>query len=144
MCLEVLKYRHKGWAPLVAEKDIEVAKNLVHRTIPSIRYDEGYYTPYQMYPVNFNKKGVAVLKTEHMNLYFHTYGDEAFVKQGIHAYRRVTRDLSCLNLYRAVIPKGTKYYLGYGNDIVAEKMIIYQDKNYDKKLNSWGRKEQHA
>lgn len=52
------------------------------------------------------------------------------VHAGIHAY--ITReDARYLNneqekLHKAVIPKGAHYFIGKGNEIVADKMIIYR------------------
>ena len=59
---------------------------------------------------------------------------DLIIEEGIHAYK--TKDgLTNQNfpelgykwlIHKAIIPKGSYYFIGTGNDIVADKMIIYR------------------
>ena len=47
------------------------------------------------------------------------------VEEGIHSYveKRFTP-----GMHYAIIPKGTKFFIGCGGDVVSEKLIIYKKK----------------
>ena len=55
--------------------------------------------------------------------------DSSFFKEWFHSTRHLTTfEGSELVVFKATIPKGTKYYVGLHGDIVAEKMIIHKKK----------------
>lgn len=112
MCLIInsIHYnRRNKIKPFEARKDILVYKRLIVSDYGQL------ITPYRCYPINF-KDGVCELQAE-----FGIWRNE--VSQGIHAY--TAPDTRQCGYYNAVIPKGTKFFIGWCNDIVAEKLIIY-------------------
>ena len=112
MCLIInsIHYnRRNEIKPFEARKNILVYKRLIIDEYGQL------ITPYRCYPINF-KDGICELQAE-----FEIWRNE--VSQGIHAYTIPnTRENGC---YNAVIPKGTKFFIGWNNDIVAERLIIY-------------------
>jgi hypothetical protein len=121
MCLVIDITRHKKlfgfYLPKIAKEDIPVYKELYHYR--SGRID----TPFQYYPVIFHEKK-AVLKSIFTQ---HNGG----IYKGIHAYRgNVIWNMKDYETHKAVIPKGSLYYIGICNDIVSTKLIIFEnDKN---------------
>lgn len=129
MCLTVDLKKHihifNKALPKIALKDI-----IVYKVVGS-RY--GYhYSPFQVTPISFTKNK-AVLKSR---LQLRCYEDSIEVHKGIHAYTKydIASEETCwhtelfdhVTVYKAVIPRGTKYYLGVDGDIVAKKLIIYK------------------
>lgn len=139
MCLTVDLKKHihifNKALPKIALKDINVYK------VVGVKY--GYfYSPYQITPIIFIKNK-AILKSSLQQgsckrdktfsgnrLYIEIY-------KGIHGYTEhkfacedavfledtfINRAIIC----KAIIPRGTKYYLGVDGDIVAKKLIIYK------------------
>ena len=118
--------------PLVAEEDIHIFKVLHVR--PNARVE----TPYTLYPVKFDKKNRCILEAE-LNPQWFARG-VTVVREGIHGYvNRFAADKEALilnrgtsmtcptSVYQAIIPRGTKYYIGDNEDIVAEKMVIIKN-----------------
>ena len=119
--------------PFVAKTDIHVYKVLEkHHS----EYGNTYKTPYMEAPVAFVKydKGMSISKmlsfgfTFEFDNFFHRYS----VKKGIHSYLEQTS----LNLLKttwshkhAIIPKGTKFYIGTHRDVVSEKLIVFEYQN---------------
>ena len=127
MCLTINSLLHPYYKPLVAEKNIVVYKVLCHYVgaLPSV-----WRTPYKHYEIDFGVRGsVGRYEYPHTELnVFHGLGCFT-VNEGIHAF--------CLPLnplekgtyfdFKGIIPKGTKFYIGINDDIVAEDMIIFQN-----------------
>ena len=119
MCLYIDKTKHRRGIIKtyckIAKEDICVYKLL--RYVPF----RGYYTPFRYKPVIFNEN-MCTLKADKFK------GTTTLneITHGVHAY------LYCPNSdfyqdFNAIIPKGTKYYLGKNGDIVAEQMLIFRN-----------------
>ena len=118
MCLIIDSTKHKKlfgfYLPKIAWKDIPVYKTLSHYNSGKIK------TPYQSHPVIFHKKK-AVLRSILI-----PYNEE--VSKGIHAYIKNTVSYpSHCKLHKAIIPKGSLYYIGKYDEIVSTKLIIFKD-----------------
>lgn len=130
MCLFVDSKFHKKtifnrYRPVVLNHDYLVYKVLEE--------NDGYiYTPYQIMPINF-ADGMADLKKipfrGNKKQFIKGGGYHAFVKKYMAddcAWH--INDLTLVqdrDVFYAVIPKGTKVYFGVEDDIVAERMIIF-------------------
>ena len=127
---------------MVAKNDFVIFKELLNTN------NEHTWTPYQFMGVTFFD-GEAVLGSD-----LRRVGNT--VTCGIHAFRTIKKTSGFRlskrnnrwsrldNLHIAVIPKGTKYYVGANNDIVAEFMIVFnyledfiESKYYDKVRGTW-------
>lgn len=133
MCLIINRLYHKAGGenddympcPLTAQEDILVYKLLLH--LPW----GGAYTPYQMMPISFldGRYYYDSTFTFALNL---EQQDDCVIK-GCHAYHSYDSaewiDNGTFNsrIHRAVIPKGTKFYVGRFGDIVSEKLIVIND-----------------
>ena len=117
MCLVIDPTKHKKlfgfYLPKIAWKDIPVYKELHHSCSGWIK------TPWRNYPVTFHENK-AVLKST-----FTQYYDE--IHEGIHAYRKEISTLRNCKIHKAIIPKGSLYYIGIRNDIVSTKLIIFEN-----------------
>lgn len=140
MCLYIEKEKHKNLCPRYATQDIKVIKML--RT-------DGL-TPYRKMPIQFHTLLESPLNlsktTVTANYSFCTDGDfqscfNAIVEEGLHAFssirtaifwrERLNRDpnwksilIGDVELYDAIIPKGSWYYYGKNGDVVSDKMFI--------------------
>ena len=127
MCLVIEKLYHCGidTKPLVAKENIIVFKLLNHYVgaLPSV-----FSTPYRAYQIDFGIRGsVGRFEYPHTELKLSSFGT-GNVTEGIHAFVRPYSDEDGkLHIFHAIIPKGAKYYIGDSGDIVADKMIIFQD-----------------
>ena len=127
MCL----YIKKNTDASIAEKDILVFKCLDYRC-------GEYATSFRYHPIRFDSDNKAELSAEIQK------GDFDTILTGIHAYRNLGYATNIAYSYHllfktevhyAIIPKGTKYYIGEHEDIVAERMIIFKNnKDYFKNL----------
>lgn len=111
--------------PKVAEKDIVVYKVLNHNML----------SPYYGLSYPLNRK-----ITSKLLCYDHEWSPRTpifNIEEGLHAYtkRRVAyarqHDLNILtkesvvySVYKAIIPKGSKYYIGLDNDIASDALIV--------------------
>lgn len=117
MCLSINKKFHKNNKPLKAEKDIRVYKCLDVNQF-------GITTPFMYYPINF-EEGKCILTSRKLKV-----TSEDTIIEGIHAYctkERATVTSSMFpetgtTIFKAFIPKGTKYFIGDNGDIVSEKL----------------------
>ena len=122
MCLTIDSKLHSDLKPLVARKNISVYKVLLLNGTKWI-------TPYAETEVHFVFKK-AKLKSRVLRKY------GIYVTEGIHACtnskeaRAMARRFSNSVVFDAVVPKGTKFYFGNENDIVAEKLIIKYEALY--------------
>lgn len=109
MCLFIKDY-FKGIKPSIATEDIYVQKSLDFDSVevdgcvklkPKANYRPNYY---------YSKVETAWFRKKGMRIY-----------SGIHAFigTHYDRDYSVW-----VIPKGSKYYLGTGNEIVSNKLVF--------------------
>ena len=122
-------------APRIAQEDIECFKILREK-------DGQWLTPYRDYPVEFNIELTAEGDDEFSGLdifgfykvdkgYFHSctsvevtrnYAQEIKV-----AYTRRGRKCSPLTGFKAIIPKGSRYYIGSRGDLCSDKLIILKE-----------------
>lgn len=130
MCLTINPKEHRFWfnhyVPKVAKEDILVYKRLLLR-------EEGYITACRAYPVTFTD-GIAVLEAtiiveKWMYRCVTKWHKDRIIGLGIHSYRTPP---FCLRVNFAIIPKGTTFYVGDNNDIVSEKLIIFQFEDHYK------------
>ena len=120
MCLIISPYKHFFLSPKISLFPIKVFKILINSPC-------GHLTPYRRHSVNFiDGKCVLSAKFDSNFKWTHT------VEEGIHGYYKLenaTADLKHLFkdggcIYKAIIPPFTKYFYGFGGNIVSEKMII--------------------
>lgn len=135
MCLYISKWHHgSNPKPKTAKKDIHVYKVLYD-------LDNEYYTPFRRALVEFHSN-IAISTASRLTILRRSLNIEFssvdIVTEGIHAYRTILRAKSISNcmggyIYHAIIPKGTKYYVGIDKNIVSEKLIIFKTKEAFKK-----------
>ena len=112
----------------VAKSDIVCYKRL------NPVFDEKYQyrTPYQDAKVLFDE-GKAKIVSSKYGLYspFSTTYDYSWsITEGVHSYISFDDSYSCLCgqfVFIAVIPKGSKYYIGTWGDIVSDELIVFED-----------------
>ena len=121
------KVKEPKWA--VAKTDIVCRKRL----ITNLRTGKPI-TPYQLTEVQFDNHGVAELKSNYnfrglkMNVHESCNGYFFEVYEGIHALRTAEHyHQSDDEIYYAVIPRGTRFYVGTCDDIVSERLLIFKD-----------------
>ena len=105
-----------------AKSNLHVFKALCCTSVSDIKI-----TPYQAMLVVFNK-GISVQEAK---LTEYVREDKTTcVMEGLHAYVDMWPSKTLIlgaNVYHAIIPKGTKYAVGFNGDVVAEKMIYFLD-----------------
>ena len=125
MCLEKSNI-HKNHLdiPFIAKNNIEVYKALDTKSFDGFK---NICTPYRYLPIVFFE-GKCVMNEPSMEI----YGN--FIDKGIHAYTTEKRcKITCDNFHDetgtkkfwAVIPKGSKYFIGIEDDIVSDNLIIF-------------------
>jgi len=149
MCLSVNldyhKVKNNKPIALVAKQSILVYKVLEIE-------DKHYRTPYEYMAINFDDEyGMFFYKTTRFSIDGHkcTY----FVSKGIHSYidfdeanytnaRLKNLCDSNSNIYYAIIPKGSKFYIGrYFEDIVSSNLVVFKNKTkYNKNKKYFGDK----
>lgn len=129
MCLTISKiHKNNNNKPFIAEKDIIVFKALDHYDLNNRK--KVFCTPYQYYPIDFID-GKCVMKSD---LYMKSESNCYFVSIGIHSFRdEESAKVTCagfpetkMTKHWAIIPKGSKYYIGDNNDIVSDNLIIFR------------------
>ena len=125
MCLFKSIIHNKDYSkPFIAEKDIIVYKALQHVNCFELKC---FYTPFILYPIVFvDGKCIisSVLKTNSSH----------YVGEGVHAFVnekmiKVTSEfLPLIKIVKhwAIIPKGSKYYIGANEDIVSNELIVFK------------------
>ena len=130
MCLIICTNKHKKdktgrFVPFVAEQDIHVYKQIFRR------FGSQYYTYYQKAPVPF-KDGIC----EMTEVKFSSLAQDchACIYKGIHTRRAKSMDgIKFPGIHHAIVPKGTPYFLGRMNDVVALKVLIFSsESDYNK------------
>lgn len=110
--------------PFVAQEDLVVTKIL--RTCK-----RGYETPYKFKKISFIFGKYRYHKVKlHPEVTPYSYMSNVYdIYEGIHSCE--CTPLYILNedecMFKAVIPKGTPFYIGTRNDVVSSKLIIYKD-----------------
>lgn len=122
MCLFKDARAHPHDRPLVAKEDITCYKQ-VYESI-----DGEYITPYTntVIPIECIKNKVpfkAKIDKIFKFFWYHVLGKSAIVNDGfihVHVY---PPQQSCVT-FECIIPKGTKYFIGYRNDLAAKEIIF--------------------
>ena len=119
--------------PFIADEDILVTKMLNPVSKYWLFGRKRAKTPIMGYEVLFDRNGTATL----FATFAYDWADKnryVYVDRGIHAYtgvgeksyNNICKMMEYNNIeYRAIIPKGTRYYIGDDGDVVAEKMTIF-------------------
>lgn len=132
MCLIISKVYHKKDKSnmikcLVAQEDI-----LVYKRLDCTNGE--YCTPFQYMPIIFTKGKYAYNK---VNMPKSKYYWNDTIKVGIHAYTTKNAAITISNAFYynsgtsmryAIIPKGSKFYIGTDEDIVSNNLIVYREK----------------
>jgi hypothetical protein len=145
MCLTIKDTFHKKGKPLVAERSILVYKML--ERYAGKKYNNQYHTPYMGTPINFCDEGD--------NMYFYKatrlQKDSIYISKGIHSFSDKKTAIDEVNMYNegslyrmsmhyAVIPKGSKFFIGSDGDIVSTNLVVFKrKKDYDKNKKLFGR-----
>lgn len=126
---ERVRYRNfkKMPKPFIADKDIYCFKYLTR----SGNFDIKFFTPFFCEEVVFDAKGMAVMESDvkKRKYPFSIWSEvlnEYNVDNGIHSY--TTQTPMAAIVFDAVIPKGSMYYIGQDNDLVSEKLIVFQNR----------------
>lgn len=114
MCLLLDTSKNKGGEPLVTKKKIKCYKYLR----PT---ENGGIAPFYEYKYTFGIENHTLMEEK-----------DGLVTKGFHAFRsrfkgmEIVQLLSYENygLYKCIIPKGAKYYLGKYGEIVSDTMIV--------------------
>lgn len=142
MCLFVnTKYNHNGKS-LVAKENILVYK--------ALEYNCGKYkTFYQEMPINFGD-GMYFYKTHRLHkqrvdsgyvykgeptyCYRIDKGIHSFIREyNIDAFVECYKDWFTTQKHYAIIPKGSRFYIGEDGDIVSSNLIVFEmQKDYNK------------
>ena len=129
----------KEEVPRIAQEDIECFKILQQK-------DGQWITPYRDYPVEFNKVLEAINNNEFSKThkyptyidyyaisegYFHVCDSEKSTRKHAEeikiAYTRNKHKCPPLTGFKAIIPKGSEYYIGVHGDLCSDKLIILKE-----------------
>lgn len=126
MCLVKSDIHKNNWDnPFIAQNNIVVYKALDTKTYNGVK---NICTPYRYLPIVFFD-GKCVMNESNMDI----YGE--FINKGIHAYTTEERCKITCNMFHdetgtkkfwAVIPKGSRFFVGNGDDIVSDNLIIFK------------------
>lgn len=104
--------------PKIATKDIEVYKMLTSLGNGIL------VSPFQeaRYQIGVEKRA------DMLNIYKEGSSEHFRVEEGLHSYSslRTARERRCwhTNIYKAIIPKGSEYFIGLDNEVVSKHLII--------------------
>ena len=126
MCLIKSTIHIKDYSkPFVAEKDIIVYKALDHRD--SSTGKKTLRTPYQYCPISFTD-GKCVMDGDlectydkNVSIGFHTFTSEGLISLVCEMFTATK-----MTKHWAIIPKGSKYFIGIEDEIVSNKLIIFK------------------
>ena len=144
MCLSVNldfhKVKNDKPIALIAKQSILVYKVLEVK-------NKHYYTPYMLKSVNFDDEyGMFFYKTTRFSIDRVRFFDQGHeyreynVSKGIHShidlakanctisYLKILCDLIAIpNIHYAIIPKGSKFYIGTEGDIVSSNLVVFEN-----------------
>lgn len=122
MCLNLSLFARKN----TAKSDIEVAKVLIVPRTDDNRYDSQPCTPFQRFPIEFNKLYTSELVRKGWTIEdgLHSYADLADAYYVAHLMSSLYR----MKVFKAIIPKGSFYYFGkhsyVGASYASNQLII--------------------
>lgn len=136
MCLTVDNHYHPKGVSLKAEADISVIKVLTY-----LGNDE-FCTPYLCMGIKFTD-GVYCYKAKRLikskmtkyNL-FPMYDKTLLIRNGIHSFTTDSAAQLCIAsrlssnrmMFCAIIPKGSRFFIGEDDDIVSTNLIVFKTK----------------
>ena len=143
MCLQIHEIHAKhANQPFVAREDLKVWKILRHYNYWQMNKDGdlerhvGIETPYYQNNVNFTQAGKCMLTAEYLPKGYIYANKDGSVTAGIHGYyiniensSPVAKLFTGIVVHPAVIPRGTVFFIGTNGEVVAERMIIYEDES---------------
>lgn len=117
------------WLPKIAKEDIECRKKLYANNSEKKWYSPVMDEPYEL---GSNKECIKTAKFSFFATFF-----KKRIEKGIHSYQLQDYDSNFhyhehftnfgYKYYTAIIPKGTRYFIGYNGDLVSEKLIVKFD-----------------
>lgn len=125
MCLFKDKKHHPFNKPLIAKEDI-----VCYKQLETSRFTDGYITPctYAEVPAECLKKKVpfkAEIINKFMFIWRHVLGFSNIVTDGfIHSYVHIPSPSFFYYIFKCIIPKGTKYFIGNNHDYAYEQIIF--------------------
>lgn len=148
MCLAIDRTLHsekfrRGFSKIpkyfIADTDL-----IVYKVLKEYHYEPPfqYKTPCQCVTIEFND-GRAILESDLIASKFPFKIEKSSftgiykynISNGIHSYIHFDENMNlsvneiCNRVVKfAIIPKGSKYYVGIGSDIVSDRLIIFEDK----------------
>lgn len=141
MCLTINGLHYNAfedkYIPMTAEFDLEVSKALTG--VKHYKYVNGcqiefeiYETPFQFVQVKF-KNGQLLQKASGNGAHLGKRKSWE-VNQGIHSVTCRTRyefsNNHFIKWHYAVIPKGTNFFIGDFDDVVSERLLVFETKEY--------------
>ena len=140
MCLIISKFSHFfHTGPKIAKRDIKVYKGLIPFCyVKNSVSVNNFLTPFQKKLV-VSQHNQIIMESELDSPRYGSWNGKAveMINKGIHAYRRKNDTLLNaynaynaynIHLFKAIIPKGSSYYIGMKGEIVSNKLIVYTDK----------------
>lgn len=133
MCLYIDLKKHKNKQPIVAEKDIICYKVLEKLPNGTLR------TPYREFKVNNTVLTASNFQIEPHESLAYAYIYRQKIEEGIHSFQNVKTatsekklldtslsliDPTRIIIKEAIIPRGTKYWIGTDGDYCSEKIIL--------------------
>ena len=115
--------------PFIADENIECYKIFIPK-------DGFYITPYKEFSMMTNIEiedpndesfthvfGVTLVESG----YFHSCLNQKGILKVVSDLKRKLPKGTSVKILKAIIPKGTKYFLGQDNDICSKKLILYEN-----------------
>ena len=128
MCLKKSLIHKNNWNnPFIAKNNIVIYKALDTKKLDNTK---DICTPFMYFPIIFDN-GKCIMKESSMDI------NGEFAHKGIHAYTSEEKcEITCRFFYHgtgtkkfwAVIPKGSKYFIGKDEDIVSDNLIIFKNR----------------
>ena len=128
MCLKKSDIHNNNWSnPFITKNNIVVYKALDTKRLDDTKCIR---TPFMYLPIVFDN-GKCVMNEPNMDI----YGE--FARKGIHAYTTEERCKKTCHFFNkgtgtkkfwAVIPKGSKYFVGKDDDIISDNLIIFKNR----------------
>ena len=135
MCLSV----NLGFHKVKSNKPIALAAKQSILVYKVLRIKgEHYYTPFISKGINFDDEyGMFFYKTTRFDrAYLPNHNCKYLVARGIHSFANLDRakhtndflqSLGVSNIHYAIIPKGSKFYIGSNCDIASSNLVVFEN-----------------
>ena len=116
---------------VISEKRVAENAILVYKCL-DYNEDKTYCTPFQYLPITFDVDGVTILFADKKKFKPIKEDNGKVINVGIHAFtckenaEHISSQFPETETHYAVIPKGATYYLGSGNEIASDELIIFK------------------